>query len=109
MEGNGKTSPFGNGQGGARTMGASKGVDFTKQPAGSGGGGGPRPRDLTQKQVPARRAIQATEVSDLAADTVPEGGLLPFAQSDGSEVPGNPRGVGSIGNGAKPFRVDGGG
>jgi len=102
----GKTSPFGNGRGGERGM-ATRGVDFTREPGGGGGAGGARPRDLTKSQVPARRSVQPTDISDMNTESVPEGGLLPF------EAPkpdaGNPIGVGSLGNGAKPFRLDGGG
>ena len=99
----GKTSPFGNGRGGLRG-GNVAGNDFTRNPQGGGGAGAARPRDLTKSQVQAPKA--ATNVSDLATDTVPEGGPLPF--KDPQEDAGNPLGVGSLTGGRKPFTVGGG-
>lgn len=99
-------SGLGEGKGVTPMATSGKGNDFTREPGG-GGGRGTRPRDLTAKQVPPRRSVQPTEVADLAADTVPEGGLLPFTAP--KPIDGHPTGVGTIGDSQKPFRLDGGG
>jgi hypothetical protein len=88
MANDGKTSPFGNGQGGAR-------------------GGGARPADLvTNPPKPAREErIQPNPQS------IPEGGTSPFPAIDrnaGGPAKQSGASVGKPGSGTKPFRVGGG-
>jgi hypothetical protein len=96
--GNGKTSPFGNGSGQA---GGSKvaGNNFLTNPRGSGATSGGRRFD---NQVAAPQAKRES-VADRNSTDAASGGLLPLVQAG----PNHDVGVGSIGNGAKPFRVGG--
>ncbi len=90
--GDGKTNPFGNGAGGAEGSKAMP-VDFTRQPGGS------------RNSVPAQSAY-ASDPEISAKDAAP-GGLILHA--DAVPGPGKDLGVGTIGNPARPFKLDGGG
>lgn len=71
--------------------------DFTRNPAGGGSGGGAKPRDLTKGQAAPQRPAGQGDRS--TADAAP-GGLLPLQDRPAA-------GVGSLGNGKRPFTVGG--
>lgn len=98
--GNGSTSPFGNGAG---NVGESRmaGNNFLTNP--SGGGGSGRGRDFLREPVPSQSPRESG--ADRSTDDAASGGLVPKVQA----APGPDVGAGSIGNGAKPFRLGGGG
>ena len=89
--GDGKTSPFGNGRGNVgerQTMPN----DFRTNPGGSMKPG-------TPSQTRGENPVNPNDAAP--------GGRIPLA--DATPVASKAIGVGSIGNGAKPFRLDGGG
>lgn len=97
--GDGKTSPFGNGNGAPASGAASGSHDFATDP--KGGGGGDSPRDLLKAfQRPQTEA--RTEVAPDPSQT-PSGGRVLKADPPGSEQ--KAVGSGSTGvDGAKPFK-----
>lgn len=112
--GDGKTSPFGNGQG-AVTMAASGGNNFTTNPSGSGdksggndftknpGGNAARAggRDFTKE---APQTQKSGEAPDLSSDGKPAGDRFAVRPplSASPDI-----GTGSSGNSHKPFKLSG--
>ena len=94
--GNGSTNPF--------TQGASSvpGNNFLTNPRGANQGGSGRRFD-NEKSAPQAPRQSTADIS--VADAAP-GGLIPMA--DAQQTPGKDIGVGSIGNAARPFKLDGG-
>lgn len=110
--GDGKSSPFGDGKGGAG--GSMQGNDFTQNPtAGRGGGGGqPTTRSAGGGQPSTYQQSRPQQMGgdpDINPNEIPAGGkdLLPATDPSGEDT-GNPRGTGSVGNPNKPFRLGGG-
>lgn len=115
--GNGSTSPFGNGQGATASGPATKGNDFVKNPSGSGSkaggnnfvtnpsGNGDKSggRDFTED--PGGDAQASGEAPDLNEGTVPAGGRILKRDPEGDGF--GDIGVGSIGSGRKPFKLNG--
>lgn len=96
--GNGSSNPFGNGAGQSGGS-AVAGNNFITNPGGSGSGGKGRRFD-DQKAAPQKPRESSADRN--GSDAAP-GGLVPKVQA----APGKDVGVGSIGNGAKPFRIGG--
>jgi hypothetical protein len=96
--GDGSTNPFGNGAG-VSQGGTVPGNDFVSNPGGSGTSR--KGRTFHDQQPAPQRKYEQT--ADLNNDQTAPGGRVPMVQSP----PGPDVGVGSIGNGAKPFRLGG--
>lgn len=99
--GDGKSSPFGNGAGGAGGGSSVSGNNFVTNPSGSGNRGkGPGVISVSRTQ-------QKKDDYDLSPAEIPEGGLLPFM--DPPDDPGNPIGERPPGGGSsrKPFKLGG--
>lgn len=116
--GNGKTSPFGNGDGKDRGTNMA-GIDFVKNPAGnpSGragvdfianpGGSGPsgqRPPDFAAQ---GDRTQKRGEDPDLDKSSIPAGNGGKVLQADPNTGGARDIGVGSIGDNRKPFKLNG--
>lgn len=99
----GKTSPFGNGQGSVNGS-SSGGHDFVANPTSGGSGGGhdfvanpqgtptgPKPTDFTKESGPAQ---QTGQPPDVCPQSIPSGGRLPF------KGPSKP-----LESGGKPFKL----
>ena len=93
--GNGSTNPFGDGAGNA-TKASTSMTDFTNP--GAPKTGGATPRDFSRESRSQSAAAPRTN----AADAAP-GGPVPVV----TPPPQRTGGVGSPGNGAKPFRLGG--
>lgn len=90
--GDGKTSPFGNGAGGTEGPKAMP-VDFTRSPGGSRNGS------------PAPQSTYESNPDISAKDAAPGGRIL---KADATPSPAKDLGVGTVGNSARPFTLDGG-
>lgn len=109
--GDGKTSPFGAGNGKGAPASGGK-FDANTGTIAGGGGGKAAPFDQFAQKNPqkAMEAVRAPELTGASGE--PSGGLTPFSDVEkGNAV--NPerareRGVGSIGNAQSPFRLNGG-
>lgn len=98
--GDGKSNPFGNGTG--QTQGGTvPGNNFLTNPGGSGSRG--TGRAFHDQQGAAQSPREA--VADRDESTAAPGGLIPKVEA--TPTPGKDIGVGSIGNGNKPYRVGG--
>jgi len=96
--GNGKTNPFGNGQGGAGGQGAMAN-NFVQNPKGNNSGS--KPRDFVDASRPQQAAGPRTNPQDAAAGPS-------TAAEAASPPPTRQGGTGTVGNGNKPFRLGGG-
>jgi hypothetical protein len=104
---NGESSPFGNGKGTA-AMPQSNGHNFVANPQGpamppmtstdAASGGQPESYLKDRPQQAGADPINPNEI--------PEGGSILYA--DAKPDAGNPLGVGTIGNPAKPYKLSGG-
>ena len=99
--GNGKTSPFGNGNGNT-SGGKVAGNNFLINPGGSGMTGTGRRFD--NQQAKPQKLYEAD--SDINRQDAAPGDLIPKA--DAPARPDSDVGVGSIGDGRKPFTLNGG-
>lgn len=94
--GNGSSNPFGNGAG-TTAGGKVAGNNFITNPGGSGARGTGRRFD--NQQAAPQRPREST--ADRDGSSAAGGGLIPKVEAG----PNHDAGVGSVGNGAKPFRV----
>jgi hypothetical protein len=111
--GDGKTSPFGNGQGATAMAGSGSGNNFVTNPKGSGsagkGPGGPGGTGSIGDRWASRTQKSGSD-PDVNPAEIPDGGPLPFgAATDGKDDPGNPIGQRVETPTKMPFKLDGGG
>jgi hypothetical protein len=95
QSGDGKTSPFGGGNGGKGAGNGMPGNNFITNPGGNTSG----PKHLPDPTVTNR--VQPKAKPDVNPNDAAAGGLLP----NGKPPAARPGGVGTIGNGVKPFKV----
>jgi hypothetical protein len=100
--GDGKTNPFGDGAG-KGTGGNVPGNDFTRNPQGSGSGGAtPRNLNVSRPQPMSTPESQGINPADAIA-----GGNTAADDAGPGVASGQDTGVGTVGSGAKPFRLGG--
>lgn len=100
--GNGRVNPFGNGTGGS-SGGNVAGNNFITNPRGSGGGAAPR-NFIDASRTQTRATPEARGVN--SKDAAP-GPVTAAEVANNTNDPGNPVGVGTIGNSAVPFKLGG--
>lgn len=100
--GDGKSSPFGNGNGNVAPGGSSGGNDFNRNPSGNG------PKGSVRNFVnqPAPKQPMGSPLDRVAPSSIPEGGTMPIqamtppaSRSMAATLPGNAQ--------HKPFRLQG--
>lgn len=112
--GDGKTSPFGNGQGATMGGSAAGGNDFVRNPTGSGAKGAGNDFVRNPAGTASKEGGRDFSKEDRGSNS-PKPGDLPGLNKEGApsqmipkvdafpSIPGT--GAGSIGNGQKPFKI----
>lgn len=110
MASDGKSSPFGDGNGGAGMAKATP-ADLVTNPKGAQRGGLPRPMDWTQPPTPSKPGGASAAASMPNPASMPDGGASVFSSLDGNAggpAKGSPATIGAPSGGKRSFRVSGG-
>lgn len=109
MARDGKSSPYGDGNGGSGMAKASP-QDLVTNPMGATRSGLPKPMDWTQPPMPSKPGGAGATASMPNPASMPDGGASVFSSIDGNAggpAKGSPATVGAPGGGRKSFRVGG--
>lgn len=109
MARDGKSSPYGDGNGGSGMAKATP-QDLVTNPMGAQRSGLPRPMDWTRPAMPAKPSGASAASSMPNPASAADGGLSVFPALDanaGGMAKGSPATVGAPGGGRKSFRVGG--